>query len=377
MGNTLFKGILIGFLFASTLHAQFRVSSDFTAMYDDNINNSSLRTEDRIGQLSLTAAYEWDKEYTTTQFSYEGNLSYFTRVLDRTFHDHTVAIKQSRLLGRQGSTDLTLGSSYGLRANRETYSFYDHRQLSFFGNLKFRVAENVTGKTGYTFRTLTFSQLPDFNYFEHFGFAQASLALPTKTTIILEGDLGWKVYESSNIDTTGVAVMGGRRNRQTDASTPSVTQLIGVLRVGQSISDMTGISLTATYLLNVQKENRYLSSSYGIVTDDELFDDHYAYEGPHGNIMLSHLVSENLVLRLSGGVHAKLYSDRPAFNLAGMQIADQRNDTRRYVTLLAEWYVEALDITMSGQYDSIFNSSNDEYYHYTNNAFTLSLSLPF
>ncbi|MEX2117600.1 MAG: hypothetical protein WEB37_12005 [Bacteroidota bacterium] len=376
--RNVFKAILFNAVLAFALQAQFTVSTDFTAMYDDNINNSSYRVEDRIGQLSMIAGYEWGKENTATQIAYTGSLSYFTRVLDRTFHYHTLGLTQSRLLGQDAATDLSLGAAYSFRINREYYTFYDHSQFSLFGNLKFNITDEVTGKTGYTFRALAFSQLPDFNYTEHSGFAQISFSLPTKTSVIFEGNLGFKVYESANFDSanSGGVMMGAGRNRVA-ASTPTVTQLIGILRIGQSITEMTGLSLTATYLGNIQKESRYLSSSYGTISDDEIFDDHYAYEGPHGSIMLSHLVNENLILRIAGGIQAKLYSDRPAFDLAGTQIADQRKDTRRYLTLLAQLYVETLDVTVSGQYDYISNSSNDEYYRYANNAMTVTFSLPF
>jgi hypothetical protein len=171
-------------------------------------------------------------------------------------------------------------------------------------------------------------------------------------------------------------MMGAGRNR-TAASTPTVTQAIGVLRIGQSITDLTGLSLTATYLTNIQKESRYLSSSYGIISDDEIFDDHYAYEGPQGSIMISQLINENLMVRAAAGVQTKLYSSRPAFDIMGTQTADQRKDIRRYLTFLTQGYIESLNLTASAQYDYIFNSSNDEYYHYTNNALSITFSLPF
>ena len=365
-------------LFALPLEAQFSLSADFTAMYDDNINNNALQLEDRIGQLSLTAGYDWPGEHPSAQLFYSGSFSYFSRVLDRTFHDHTLGATYSRRLGgSDGPAVLSLGGTYMTRVNREYYSFYDHHQISLHGNLQFSFSEAWTGRAGYAFRSLTLSELPDLDYFEHYGFGQISTTLATRTTIIAEGDIGYKVYKTGNFDTVSVSSGPGAGNTVVTSSIPTVTQAVGLIRIGQAITDATGLSITALYQLNLQKESRYLSSVYGLISDDEVFDDRYAYEGPHGTVMLTQLIGENILVRASAGLHIKRYSDRPAFDLAGKEVSAQRNDTRRYATLLVQGYLETLDIMVSAQYDYIVNSSNDEFYDYTNNALTLTASLPF
>jgi len=372
-------GILaILMLFAFPLEAQFSLSADFTAMYDDNINNNALQLEDRIGQLSLTAGYDWTSDNPSAQLFYSGSFSYFSRVLDRTFHDHTLgATYSSRLGGPDGPAVLSLGGTYMTRVNREYYSFYDHHQFSFHGNLQFSISEAWTGRAGYAIRSLTLSELPDLDYFEHYGFGQISTTLATRTTIIAEGDIGYKVYKTGNLDTVGTSPGPGGGNAVVTSSVPTVTQVVGLIRIGQAITDVTGLSVTALYQLNLQKETRYLSSVSGLISDDEVFDDRYAYEGPHGSVMLTQLIGENLLVRASAGLHVKRYSERPAFDLAGNEVSAQRNDTRRYATLLVQGYLESLNIMISAQYDYIVNSSNDEFFDYTNNALTLTASLPF
>ena len=117
---------------------------------------------------------------------------------------------------------------------------------------------------------------------------------------------------------------------------PSVTQLTGMARIGQSIFEGTGLSLTSRYQWNIQKQTRYLSSSSGVISDDELFDDHYGYEGLQTSLMLTQVVSESMLLRVSGGLQNRLYSSLAAYDLEGNQVADQRVDDRSYVSVYLE-----------------------------------------
>ena len=54
----------------------------------------------------------------------------------------------------------------------------------------------------------------------------------------------------------------------------------------------------------------------------------------------------------------------------------ERLDTRRAFNV--QWHipVRALGCTVGLAYDRIWNASNDSFYAYTNNAFTLQLSYP-
>ena len=157
---------------------------------------------------------------------------------------------------------------------------------------------------------------------------------------------------------------------------PSVTQLTGTARIGQSIFEGTGLNLTSRYQWNIQKQTRYLSSRYGVISDDELFDDHYGFEGLHTSIMLTQVVSESMLLRITGGLQNRLYSSLAAYNLEGNQVASQRVDERSYVSVFFQKSFE-IGFTLKAAYDLIWNASNDAYYDYNNNAITVEITLPF
>ncbi len=288
---------------------------------------------------------------------------------------HSIGLAHSHLLGEELQTQLNAGLTCNLRRNRASYTFYDHQQVSAYVNLKHYLAERSLSRVSYSFRYLSFDELSDFNYVEHYGFAQLTQSFTTKTTLILEADLGTKIYTSANLEETASMSRGrGHGGRVVAASRPKVTQFAGIARLGQSLVAGTGLSLTAQYQINLQKDSRYLSSEYGVISDDELFDDHYGYEGPQVNVMLMQLLPAGMVMKISGGTQQRKYSERPAYDLDGNQLAGERADTRRVLSMQLEKNFKTLGFSLGLAYDSIRNESNDRFYDYTNNALTAQLS---
>jgi hypothetical protein len=144
--------------------------------------------------------------------------------------------------------------------------------------------------------------------------------------------------------------------------------------LGQGIVAGTGLSMTVQYQHNLQKDSRYLSSKYGVISDDELFDDHYGYEGPQVNVMWTQLLPGGMVMKISGGVQERNYSERLAYDLAGNQSADERADTRRAFSAQLEKTFKSLGFSLGLAFDHIRNNSNDLFYDYANNALTAQLS---
>jgi hypothetical protein len=364
---------LLGF---KSAWAQFSFGARVMTMYDDNVNNNHLGISDKVALLSLQVARDWESETRNTQLFYTGAYSYFNQVRERTFHYHSIGLTHSNLFGAERQTQLNAGLTCNLRRNRESYAFYNHQQVSAYVNLKHYLAERSLGRFSYSFRYLSFGELSDFNYVEHYGFAQLTQSFTTKTTLILEADLGAKIYTSANLEETASMSRGrGNGGRTVTAAKPKVTQFTGIARLGQGLVGGTGLSLTAQYQINLQKESRYLSSEYGVISDDELFDDHYGYEGPQVNVMLTQLLPAGMVMKISGGVQEKNYSERPAYDLAGNQIANTRADKRRAFSAQLEKTFKSLGFSIGLAYDYIRNESNDFFYDYANNAFAAQLSL--
>ncbi|MDI6768003.1 MAG: hypothetical protein QME52_14375 [Bacteroidota bacterium] len=369
--NALFAFIIL----TSSGFGQWSLQTGLNGKYDDNINNNYLQMKDKITSLSLTGLYTWETDNSATEMFYSGSLNYYNTTIDRTFHYHSIGIDYNHLYGEEQETHLNLGASYNTRINRNDYTLYDHAQISAFGTLKFPVGERFAGMTGYSFTYLDMKEVPDFNYIEHAAFFQLKSYLPTRTTIILQTDLGYKMYTTPNIDTSYTAGTGrwGEKNSSSTSSYPGVTQLIGMMRIGQAIVDGTGLSLSGHYILNLQSESRYILSYDGIVSGDDIFDDQYSYEGPSANITLTQLLPAQVVLKMTAGLQNRNYLLRPAYDLLGNEITDKRIDTRKNIFLSAEKNFEELGFSLGLSYEYLLNSSNDEYFNYNNNILGISL----
>jgi hypothetical protein len=219
---------------------------------------------------------------------------------------------------------------------------------------------------------MKFSSLDDFSYTEHSLFAHVAFSVTPTTTAIIQTDIGTKFYSTSSMGSSS-----SMRKGIMSSLMPSVTQVTGMIKIGQGITDQIGLSSTTRYQWNLQKQTRYLSSDYGFISDDELFDDHYGYEGMQSSLTYTQLLSESMTWKLTYGIQNKLYSSLAAFDLNGNIMADQRKDLRSYFNILVQKNFEEAGFSLKGAIDIIQNSSNDSFYSYKNNAYTLEVSIPF
>lgn len=364
------------FLLTDPATSQWRAAFQAGTLVDDNAFNNYLQVHDRLTEVSLQGGYDWETENSSTQLLYTGSLNYFTLIPGRTFHQHNADVTYTHISGEE-ETLLSAGGTFTLRRNHEEFSIYDHSQISLQGNIRSYLSDVFLVKGGYVFSSVTFTNLADLNYLEHSLFLQAALSLPSRTTFILQGDLGFKEYRTANPDTgTGTYQMGARW-QSADVAAPGVTQLTGTLRIGQGITEKTGISLTGQYQVSLRKESRYLALEDGILTDDELFDDHYGYEGPMASVMLTQMLPADFRIRAYGSVQERRYSNRPAFDLQGLQVASQRIDTRSTISLSLDKGFPSLGLLASLVYDRITNTSNDAFYSYRNDALSVRLTFTY
>ena len=360
------------FLFRQILSAQFNIRPTISSMADDNVNNNALQIESNVTTFNLNSGYLWDNESNFTSLYYDGTFTYFESFLQRTNHFHSINGEFIQLYGEESQNILTTGALIGTSINRDDYVIFDHSQLAGYITYKYFLNDWLINKFGYSFKSISFSSLEDFSYTEHSIFAHAAFAATSTTTAIVQADIGTKFYS-----TTPSGSSSSMRKGVISSLLPSVTQLTGILKLGQRITDDLGVSVTERYQWNIQKQTRYLSSDYGFISDDELFDDHYGYEGFHTNAVITALLSETVTLKLSGGVQDKLYSSLSAYDWDGNVVATQRVDSRLYGNILLQKEFIDLGFVLKTSLDVIRNTSNDAYYDYTNNAFTVELSLPF
>ena len=365
-------------LISTNLQAQFNAGTDISVLSDDNIDNNYLQISDKITSATINLGYEWNSDEDKIGLYYSPAINYFSKIINRTFYIHDFNFTYEKSFGEESESSINAEAGYFSRVDRFEYSFYDHQIYSGKFQIQHFFTETFKANGGYTFNYVNFGEMTEFSYYEHILNAQGSFYLTnTKTTLIAGASLGAKIYLTGNYDSTIINTGSGRGKKQSEQSTPSVTQFSGMLRVGQSIFENTGLSLTAQYQTNIQKESRYIISTYGVFSDDAIFDDHYGYEGLQLTIMLTQVLPFDARLRLIGISQNKKYSSLPAYDLAENLIASQRNDTRNSFSVNLTKEIESLGISLNAAYDYIVNSSNDPFFDYTNQAFNISISILF
>ncbi len=374
--RTMILMLLLG-IFAAPALAQFTVEANLGTMVDNNIDNNYLHIVDRIASGSINTGYGWSSDQTETGLSYTGGLSYYSQVIDRSFSTHQVNVDHEWRFGEEDASTLTTSAGFSSRLDRGDYTIYNHQIYNGSLQLQHFFTETLKGEGTYAFNYVRFNELPAFNYLEHVVSTEGAAYFSTRTTVIAHAIIGMKIYSTANFDSTMASSGIGRGRSQSSLSSPSVTQLIGMVRVGQSIFENTGLSLTAQYQWNIQTESRYLVSAYGTISDDALFDDHYGYEGLQLSGMLTQVISSDIRLRFVGSIQNKLYSNLAAYDLADNLVSGQRSDTRTLVSLQFLKEFESLGLTLNASYDYIINVSNASFYDYTNHAFSIGLSVPF
>lgn len=357
--------------FAHQTFSQFAMKSTFSSMYDDNVNNNSQNLKSSVSGLNINGSYSWEDETALLKIFYDGSFNYYASLIERSNQYHSVNAAYTHLYGDENQNILDIGGSLGTGINRDEYNIFNHTSYYTYMNYKCFQSERIINKFGYAFRYMDFSTLTDLNYAEHAVYTHAAFAFSQATTIIAQAELGSKFYSTDASSDSG----SGKKGKS--SILPAVAQITGLVKIGQKLTDVSGLSLTSKYQWNILKQVRYLSSDYGLVSDDELFDDHYGYEGLQASLMYTHIISESAIAKLSGGFVNKRYSTMPAYDLDGNIIANERLDARAYINLQLHKSFEELGFSAKASLDIINNKSNDPLYNYQNNAISLEITVPF
>ncbi len=377
---------------------QFRTSVSLFSSYDDNPFRNSFQRPDYITTGVLS--FEYIPDESSFRFFATGNLSLFRDYSERRYFSNSFGVSYTKPFGEDEENALYVGTSYFMRFNRAAYDYYDFSQLIGYVNLKYYLdySEGVMSRAGYRLRYRGYRNLEEFSYLEHYGFVQLSKFFESKTTVLAELDLGNKNYVStpaSMFTATGnmhaAGMMGGRMDgrmnqntRYVSYSRPSTTQLIGILRVAQSLSQTTGVSVQYLRRWDVSERTRFLSSgAVDFQGDEELWDDPYGYQGNEYNVTLTQNLPWGMTSRISTDYLVKDYARRTfAATDTNTPTGPLRSDTRLVVGIdLRKSFGEAWGFfdgfTISLSYFYQRNKSNDPYYDFRNNSFNVGLATQF
>lgn len=363
---------LMVLLFAPGSYAQFGLSSAVNVSFDDNIFNNYEAAHDQVSELYLGLSNDFNTKRSNVQLYYDGSINYYRKNVSRTFHQHTAGISYSNVFGKNINTTLNLGAYFDAVFNRADYSYLDTRNVSAFGNIKLYLSKRAAGLLGYRFGYIMFKEYPDLNYIDNTVITRVTGYLPSKTTLSFESNFGLKTYTEIFDLTMGQGRHG--QSRMGSSSTESVIQIAVSGRAAQSLFDLTGISAGVRYQKNITDESRFISSGT-VMSGNDVFEDVYAYEGPAADVSVTQGLPWDIMANISVSYQYKKYRNHPAYALNQIVISGERIDHVTAASISIEKDFKNLGFGL--YYTYLNNNSNDAYYNFENNVFTIGLNAGF
>ncbi|MEZ5069581.1 MAG: hypothetical protein R2751_01090 [Bacteroidales bacterium] len=360
--------------------AQPSAQIDLSASYDDNVFLSPQKIGDFIYDTDLTLGYTFGDTATSVYYSANGLLYQYNPV--RNLLLNKIGISHNREFGATGQHWLYLGANAEDRRNTETFNYYNYQQGYAYVNLRL----NLNGtflRLGVNARYRNYPSIPELTNFQEYLFLQLSRSFQTRTTLMMESNLGFKSFQA--VETwvpVSVGINGNERYMLVEERIPGMSQLALTFRVAQSLHDRVGlyVQYSGQYVLN--DTGRTNSTDY--FQDEELFDDPFSYRSSGLSSRLTIILPGNLSILAGGGYTTKHYVSETSYLSAEDAVGegDLREDQRwnAYLKLsktflLKTPWMNAIKPYLS--YSYLNNASNSYWYEYNYNYVNLGILFDF
>jgi len=357
-------------LLSSLLFAQFNKDIEISSWYDDNLYHSPDPVIDLLTDVGVRLSYWTDNS--NMNYYYNGSFFFYNEAALRNFSMHSIGFNYINPFGQDEKHNFYLGAEWTLRLNGDEYNYYDYNQIYAYSNLSFDL-DWFFVKSGYNFRYRSYSNLPDLTNYRHYLFLQANKSFATRTTLILEADLGHKSFAGQEYLTGGGQGHGRYSSSTTTISEiPSLSQAVLLARVTQSLHEKVGLYVQYRRQLSLTAETNFVNAD-GYYQDEELFDDPFSYESKSYSSQLTWMLPWSMKLQVSGAFVSKNYISEQAFTsaedsvgLGGIRLDDRSN---YFVNFTKKFYLNKnwlKSLHFNFNYGYIRNESNSYWYDYKN-----------
>ncbi len=362
---TKYFAIIAGvFLFLPQIaFSQFSFETDFENYYDDNIYNNSLKVEDFVNSFNYNTAFDIESDYNNFQFYYMGNLSYYQKNIFKSSNSHKVGIVNTYLLS-ENDNPINIGANYSWRNNRDDFEVFNFDQFSAYTNYRHSFSESDKLILGYVFNRNNYKNFSVFSHNEHKAFLKSIFGFESGTSILLGAEFNFKDYWEYV---------------QSDVAANSNSQINISANLAQSIDNNTGIAVNGSYRKSLTSGTRYINSGEFVYYEEEIFNDLYSNEGYQAGISFSKYLSQAVYLKLEFIYSHKNYLNIPATDIEGYDLSENRLDNQFAGGIGLEFDLSPVTngLTLAANWNYIYNKSNDYYYKYDNQLFSVGFNWGF
>ncbi|MDE2809184.1 MAG: hypothetical protein OXN90_12275 [Gemmatimonadota bacterium] len=374
----------------SAAEAQIALNADLYATYTDNVFLTASQRGDLMQSAYIDFDYQFDGDLS---LYYSGNANVFSENADLFNHLHSFGASYARPLGAVGL--FFSGASLSLRLDRPLYSYRDFAVGRAFASFEPYLHPELITRLDYTFSYQNFLNAADYSYREQHLDAQLTHYLPTRTTLQLNGELGLKSYLQETAQPSRNPLLWGTRLKAAQSLGPN----LGLQLAWHHQGILAGQSRYADWFWydpNKLFDDPYKTKAKWYDPDelykaqfkaywydpDELFEDRYSYSGDQWSATLKYLAPLNCELAASFHRESRLYSQRPAYDLAGVLTGESTTETRRTARLgLARaFYLDSTPFReMAFELEWLYRSvaSNDAFYDTDAHAYSVGVQFGF
>jgi len=376
-------------LAAGFVQAQFQSNVSLSTFLDDNIYRLPDPQSELLTELGLSMTYLPEDD----RFSYHGGLSYlsFLDEPDRNFMTLDGALRLQLPLDTK-SDMLYTGLEVSSRFNSPEYNYYDFSQLNFYLNMN-KMWSTYLLKAGLNYRLRSYDQFPDLNNHTYTLFTQLSHSFPTRTSVIIESDLAYKQFAGITIFDSTQTHTGGRgmgRNASSSGSyttsdeyIPSMTQLVFLGRVAQSLTDKIGLYAQYRWQRIIDTQSEYQNQA-DFYQDEEIFDDPFSYHSQTYSTRLTLILPWQMKLLINGSYSLKDYHHEYAWlNAIDTVVTEdlRQDNVTVFNPVLTRSFSFDNKMIDSFDWDVEFyfrkNDSNSYWYNYKNSVVLTTFSIKF
>lgn len=384
------KYILISLVLSNFVYAQFSPNLEISTYYDDNLFRSPYELNDLVSDIDLKLNYQIPNS--NLHLYYNPDIILFNNYSERNFSLHGIGLSYFKDLNEEESRVFYLGAEYNKRINKSELDFYNYNQFYGYANMRFDLNLFFL-KLGYNYRYRDYMNFSDLTNSRQYIFAQINKALPSRTSIILEADLGRKsfagsksltsVYEDYNSYTQGRGKGRGATGVVTDTNytsvtqtfkAPSLDQFVLLARVAQSLHPKVGIYIQYRKQISLTEQTTYLNSD-AYFQDEEIFDDPFSYESDAVSSQLTWIFPWVVKFQLGASYSTKNYISEQAYTseLDSLASGGTRQDDRSLLYLNLSKSINFNKnwlnaVTLNFNYHYARNESNSYWYDYKNSV---------
>ena len=367
--------IFLGMLISQAM-SQPSVSITSYLVRDDNEYQSRDAYNTLMNHSSLQVGYGWDQQTIRLRGYYS--------IETNQFNDNSLFNSTAHQFLLKNSFDyreniIQINGLFKIRKYDDDLNYYNINQYQFSAQIQNSPSLERIGTAGLLIQKDMYPEYRDLDNFTYQLYTQYQYFFQGGLSLSGNASLGVKNYLNQSVHLDYGSDVDPER---TVEETVKASQIRGSVKLGKSLTRKMGVSLTLGGQWFVGDPIESYTGGIYYYTENDLYDDPYAYQGSYADVMLTRQFNIGFQVKLGARTQAKDYAGTPALDENAELKGETRWDTRNeyYLTInkkiTTTWRIpEAISLFANFIYRQ--NPSNDPYYDFEDQIGVVGFSVGF